>query len=189
MWNAICAATSNAGSWPMGRLSQTKYFLSNFPSTVTVIRRHHPLQGQPLEGLSAGKAHVVVRLADGSSMKFPRRWTDADGATRGEEPGGDSRFCLTGLRELLRLVDALGRRTIPAPDACGEITTPHDSEGDSDAQAAAARIHRSGGLRGALGRLPGAGAKRGDRALCAPAGAEPGRARGQGDVGQAGGVR
>jgi len=94
-----------------------------------VIRRHHPLQGQSLEVLSAGKTHVVVRLADGSSMKFPRRWTDADGATQGEELGGDSKFCLTGLRELLRLVEALGRRTIPAPAACGEIAAPHDSGG------------------------------------------------------------
>ena len=88
----------------MGRLSQTKYPLSSVPSEVTVIRCHHPLCGQPLEVLSAGKACVVVRLTDGSSMKLPRHWTDADGAKQCEECGGNSKFSLSGLRALLKLV-------------------------------------------------------------------------------------
>jgi hypothetical protein len=79
-------------------------------------------------------------------MKLPRRWTDADGASQCEELVGDSTFCPIGLRELLKLVAALGRRAIPAHDACGEIDAPHDSEGDIDAKAAVARVHRAGGI-------------------------------------------
>ncbi|MGH8525741.1 MAG: DUF5372 family protein, partial [Gammaproteobacteria bacterium] len=59
-------------------MSQTKYFLSDLPSKITIIRRHHPLRGQELEVLSAGKVWVVVRLGNGSTAKIPRRWTDAD---------------------------------------------------------------------------------------------------------------
>ena len=110
MSSGISDAISNAASSPTGRLSQTKYYLSSVPSKITVIRRHHPLQGRELEVLSGGKVSIVVRLADGSSMKLPREWTDADGATECQELGGDSRFCLAGLRELLQLVEALKRR-------------------------------------------------------------------------------
>jgi hypothetical protein len=70
---------SKRASWPAGRLSPTKYYLSDIDAKVTIIRRHHPLQGLELEVLSAGRATVVVRLAGGSAMKLPRRWTDADG--------------------------------------------------------------------------------------------------------------
>ena len=63
----------------MGKWPQTKYYPSDFPAKITVIRCHHPLEGQALERLSVGKAWVVVRLGDGSSMKLPRGWTDADG--------------------------------------------------------------------------------------------------------------
>jgi hypothetical protein len=85
-------------SGELDRASQTKYFLSNFSSKITVIRRHHPLRGQELEVLSAGKVWVVVHLGDGSAAKIPRRWTDADGTTQCVELGGDSKFSLIGLR-------------------------------------------------------------------------------------------
>ena len=86
----------------MGRLSQTKYYLSNLPSKITIIRRHHPLEGEQLDVLTAGKATIVVRLTDGSSLKLPRRWTDADDVAC-TELSGDSPFTLHGLRELLTL--------------------------------------------------------------------------------------
>ena len=63
----------NVASSPMGRVSQTKYFLSNLPSKITIIRRHHPLHGRELEVLSAGKVCIVVRLGDGSAAKIPGR--------------------------------------------------------------------------------------------------------------------
>ena len=85
----------------MGRLSQTKYYRSDPAPTVSVIRRHHPLHGRPLELLlSGGNETVTVRLPDGSSMKLPRRWTDID-ALSCPELAGDSQISLEGLRELL----------------------------------------------------------------------------------------
>jgi hypothetical protein len=128
-WSANFDAISNAASWPTGRLSPTKYYLSDIAAKVTVIRRHHPLQGHELEVLSAGKATVVVRLADGSAMKLPRRWTDADGMGPCDAPASDAKFGLRGLRELLRLVAALGRRAVPTDGACGEIPPSHDNGG------------------------------------------------------------
>ena len=122
-------------------MSQTKYFLSDFPSKITVIRRHHPLCGQELEVLSAGKVWVVVCLGDGSTVKIPRRWTDADGTLQCVELGSDSKFSLSGLRELLKLVEALGGRRSPSNDECAEINAPHHLEGGINAQANVARVH------------------------------------------------
>ena len=47
------------------------------------------------------------------------------------ELGGDSKFSLIGLRELLKLVEALGGRRFPSNDKCGEINAPHHLEGVS----------------------------------------------------------
>ena len=94
----------------MGSLSQTKYYLSNLPTKTTIVRRHHPLQGQTLDLLSPGKAKSVVRLPDGSSMKIRRHWTDLDGSACAEL-AGDSQLSLKGLRELLSLFMALRERT------------------------------------------------------------------------------
>jgi len=44
------------------------------------------------------------------------RWTDAAGTTQCVELGGDLRFSLIGLRELLKLIDALGGRRSPLND-------------------------------------------------------------------------
>ena len=137
---------SNAAYWPMGRVSQNKYFLSNLPFKITIIRRHHPLHGRELEVLSAGKVCIVVHLGDGSAAKIPRRWTDADGTTQCVELEGDSKFSLIGLRELLKLVEALGGRRFPSNDECGEINALHHLEGGIDAQANVARVHRAGGI-------------------------------------------
>jgi hypothetical protein len=105
-----------------GRLSQTKYYLSNFSSTTTIIRRHHPLHGQALKLLSVGKTTVVVRLADGSSMKILRRWTDVDGVAC-TELAGDSVLSLRGLHELLGLFVALRERTGRQAAIAGEMIT------------------------------------------------------------------
>ena len=104
----------------MGRLSQTKYYLSDFSSKTTIIRRHHPLNGQELEMLSVGKTMVVVRLRDGSSMKILRRWTDVDGVAC-TELAGNSVLSLRGLRELLSLFMALRERTCRHPTMTGEM--------------------------------------------------------------------
>ncbi len=96
----------------MGRLSQTKYILHNIEPRIRVIRRHHPLVSQDLEVLSASKTAVVVRLLNGSSLKVPRQWTDADGAQACPELQGESRFSIQGLREFLHLLEALRKRTI-----------------------------------------------------------------------------
>ncbi len=114
-WRAAC--------WRTGKLSQTTYYLSAIAAKVTVTRRHHPLQGRELEVWSAAKATLVVRLADGSAMKLPRRWTDADGMGQCEAPVSDAKFGLGGLRKLLRLVAALARRAVPTPGVGGEIVT------------------------------------------------------------------
>ena len=46
-----------------------------------MTRRHHPLEGQTFEVLKVGKKDLLVQLRDGSTIKLPRSWTDADGAT------------------------------------------------------------------------------------------------------------
>jgi hypothetical protein len=77
---------------------------------VKVTRRHHPLYDEELEVLNADKQVLVVRLADGSPMKMPRAWTDADGGAPAEEPSISSVFTIEALRELIALVGALQNR-------------------------------------------------------------------------------
>jgi len=73
---------------------------------VTVTRRHHPLLGHRLEVVSGGASTIVVRIADGTSMRIPRAWTDADGAA--PRAPGETVFSIEALSDLLRLVDAIG---------------------------------------------------------------------------------
>ena len=55
-----------------------------------------------------GLAQIVVRLGDGTSMRLPRAWTDADGA---QPPSRSERvFSIAALLELSERVDILGRR-------------------------------------------------------------------------------
>jgi hypothetical protein len=138
----------------MGRLPQTKYHLSDFPSKIAVIRRHHPLEGQALELLSVGKASVVVRQGDGSSMKIPRGWTDADGGPC-TALTGHSQLCLGGLRELLNLVKALREPSGTEVVLNGEKIEPLPrSVGDVDVQAKLSGFVRGGGPGEALGGFP-----------------------------------
>ena len=75
------------------------------------MRRHHPLRGRELEVLiQQGKTLLVVRLPDGSAMRMPRAWTDADGGSVPDELLGTCVYTPESLRELIRLVEALRAR-------------------------------------------------------------------------------
>jgi hypothetical protein len=54
--------------------------LEGFPSKVTILRDHHPLQGQVLEVFSwthrHGALHLTLVLPDGSRSLIPAAWTD-----------------------------------------------------------------------------------------------------------------
>jgi len=141
-----------AGGWNMGRLSQTKYCLSDPTSTTTIVHRHHPLCGQKLELLFCGGKHTVtVRLHDGSSMKLPRRWTDLD-ATLCRELAGDSRVCLKGLRELLSVFAGVSARARGETSIAAEQIMPaHPSAETSDDQAKAVGVSRTKGTRTGVG--------------------------------------
>ena len=56
--------------------------LEGFPSKVTILRDHHPLQGQPLELFSwshrNGSLRLTLVLPDGSRSLIPAAWTDLD---------------------------------------------------------------------------------------------------------------
>lgn len=140
----------------MGGLSQTKYYLSNFSSTITITRRHHPLNGQELQLLSVGKTTVVVRLGDGSSMKILRHWTDVDGVAS-TELSGNSKLSLRGLHELLRLFTALRERTGGQPASTGEMITTAQSNGEvvGDDQTETVGVPRDGVSRNAVGAVSG----------------------------------
>jgi hypothetical protein len=78
---------------------------------VRVTRRHHPLRDRELEVLiEQGKTLLVVRLPDGSAMRIPRAWPDADGRVGPEEPSVTGVYTPEALRELLALVEALRAR-------------------------------------------------------------------------------
>jgi len=96
-----------AESWLAGSLSSTKYKLKRTPERVTITRLHHPLAGQQLDVLMEGVEYLVVQLRDGTPMRLPRRWTDADGHT-GQEPGArKGMFSAESLRELMRVLDGM----------------------------------------------------------------------------------
>ncbi len=51
---------------------------------------------------------MVVRLRDGTAMRLPRAWTDADGASPSNRT--ERVFSAEALRELIEHVHVLGRR-------------------------------------------------------------------------------
>ena len=61
--------------------------------------------------MSGGQC-LVVRLSDGSRMRVPRHWTDADGGGQGAAHAvqEDRVFTAESLRELTALIDALLQR-------------------------------------------------------------------------------
>jgi len=92
----------------MGKPQHTKYSRCFTPSNVTITRPHHPLFGQRLEVVSGGTSAIVVRVGDGTTMRIPRAWTDAGGAAPNEPT--KTVFSIEALRDLLRLIDAIGVR-------------------------------------------------------------------------------
>jgi hypothetical protein len=76
---------------------------------VRVTRRHHPLEGRLVEVVTGGPTQIVVRLEDGTAMRLPRAWTDADGPPASSRT--DRVFSVDAMLEMIRCVDALGRRT------------------------------------------------------------------------------
>ena len=92
----------------MASPSQTEYCRSRPPTAVTLTRRHHPLTGQVLDLVLDGPRQLVVRLGDGTTMRVPRAWTDADGTP--PEPACEGVFTVEELRELLDHVARLRER-------------------------------------------------------------------------------
>ena len=73
------------------------------------MRRHHPLEGQVLEILKGGHGDLLVQLGDGSAIRMPRSWTDADGAPVPQSLPA-TLVTVSSVRELITLLDALRRR-------------------------------------------------------------------------------
>jgi hypothetical protein len=101
--------SSTAVCWCGGRSSHTKYYLHDLPPRVEVTRRHHPLYGRELEVIHANKVILTIRMADSSTMRMPRAWTNASGVT-GVEPLHCGVFTIEAVRELIHLVGALRHR-------------------------------------------------------------------------------
>ena len=75
---------------------------------MTIIRPHHPLESRRVEVVFGGPTKITVRLDDGTTMRLPRAWTDADG--RMTEASTERIFSVDALRELIHLVEAMARR-------------------------------------------------------------------------------
>ena len=73
------------------------------------MRRHHPLEGQVLEILRGGHRDLLVQLGDGSAIRLPRSWTDADGPPV-SQPLPATLVTVSAVRELITLLDALSQR-------------------------------------------------------------------------------
>ena len=86
---------------------QSEYSHRDAPSTVRLTRRHHPLAGQVFDVVTSGQTQIVVRVGDGSVMRLPRAWTDADGSP--PVLGAESVFTVEALRALLARVAHLRR--------------------------------------------------------------------------------
>jgi hypothetical protein len=94
----------------LGTLSQTAYNLRFSPPRITVIRRYHPLEGEQFDVLAERGRCLDVRLEDGTTMRIPREWTNADGLPP-EQHTPDAVFTVSSFRELIEIVDALRERT------------------------------------------------------------------------------
>jgi len=95
----------------LGRLAYTKYILRNTPERITITRRHHPLQSQQFDVAIGGRKRITIRLDDGTTMRIPRGWTDADGGRPQDERQRDGVLTIDSLRRLFDLIDALASRS------------------------------------------------------------------------------
>jgi len=60
-----------------------------------------------MEVVLGGPRIIVVRLRDGTSMRVPRAWTDADGRS---VEGPENVFTVESLHDLALLLEAFARR-------------------------------------------------------------------------------
>jgi hypothetical protein len=106
----VVAVTSTAASSSTGAWSHTAYhFPIQGPTRVRVTRLHHPLGEKELVVLKGGQRQILVQLADGSTMRLPRSWTDAhEGEPKRLSPV--TCFTIESLRQFMILLDALRSR-------------------------------------------------------------------------------
>jgi Family of unknown function (DUF5372) len=106
-------AIPHRGRACLGVHRQRAYKLSSLPDEVTITRVGHPLRGQRLRvDRGAGERRkdrcLVVVLPDGSPTLLPVAWTDVeDGASSATVAPPSTRLSVSGLRQLIRLVDAM----------------------------------------------------------------------------------
>ena len=100
--------------------------LEGFPSNVTIVRDHHPLQGQVLELFSwchrQGNLYLTLVLPDGSRSLIPAVWTDLNRnlQTSCSDDGRSISATLGSLSHLLharKVVDSLLRKLEPSDQA------------------------------------------------------------------------
>ncbi len=58
-----------------------------------------------------GNERVVIRVHDGTSMRIPRRWTNADGDPTDQSLDGNTVFSIDSLRRVIELVEAFTQRS------------------------------------------------------------------------------
>jgi len=84
--------------------------LEGFPSKVTILRDHHPLQGQTLELFSwshrQGDLLLTLVLPDGSRSLIPAAWTDLEMNNFQASPSGDEQSASATLGSLFHLLHA-----------------------------------------------------------------------------------
>ena len=117
---------------------------------------------------------MVVRIPDGSALKLPRHWTDADGRAC-TELSGHSTFTLYGLRELLVVFLSLRKRhRVAVPESDEKIEALSGGAERVDAEATTTGVYRRGAARNAVESVPGGGKERGHATLCSGDGAHGG---------------
>jgi hypothetical protein len=59
--------------------------------------------------LQGGRERITLRLSDGTSIRMPRRWTDADGGAAADGPD-ETILTVDAVRCMLALIEAFVRR-------------------------------------------------------------------------------
>ena len=75
---------------------------------MRITRHAHPLRGREFDVVIDGNKCIAIRLEDGTSMRIPRAWTDADGLVA--ETGELTVFTTESLRQALELTAAFLQR-------------------------------------------------------------------------------
>ena len=74
-----------------------------------MTRRHHPLRGCEFEVVKDGRECLSIRMPDGTPMRIPRRWTNADGPPASAD-AAEAVFTVESLRQLEMLLDGILER-------------------------------------------------------------------------------